>query len=167
MTFLDTLTEKEKNFFDNLTPNNIINISEIKYSEIKEMVKVYREFWQFRILHSTTQETLENLIRNIANYNGVYFPLEEGFKGTHKFNFSNNHEALLFITLVIDPYFKIAYKFLEFLEQTNSKAKALILYKQYTQKYNSFFDAKILQTELLIIELERKFNTKRKRTINK
>lgn len=167
MTFLSTLTETEKNFFDNLTPNNIINISETRFTEIKEMVKVYREFWLYRILHNSKEDILENLIRNIANYNGIYFPIAEGFKGTHKFSFTDDNESLLFITLVLDPKFKIAYKFLEFLEQTGSKTKAFILYKQYAKKYNSFFDAKILQTELLIIELERKFNTKRKRTINK
>lgn len=171
MNLKEYLSEKQFSYYSNLNTQELKNITPERFKQIEDIAIIYINFHFYHINNNPIMVILQKILENVAGYNTLYFEVTEGFGRANEVNFNTDGEVLLFIILVIDREYKMAKKHLSFIEQNNSKAKALIMHKQYAKKYNSFFDSKILQGELILLEREKELNNqkelKRKRTINR
>lgn len=167
MSLKEFLSEEHFSYYSKLNPKNLKDITSERFKQIEDIAKIYINFHYYHINNNSRKVILEKILENVARYNKLYFEVTEGFGRANEVQFNTDSEVLLFIILVIDPKYKTAKKYLSFVEQTNSNTKALLIHKQYAKKYNSFFDVKILQGELVLLEREKELNndSKRKRTI--
>lgn len=170
MSLEELLSEKELEFYSKLESKALNEIDLERLSQLKEIVNSYsyniesimnnnnRKIIFKKILFKFSRESEDFLTYLIAtNY----------FNDVTSIKFNNLAEVFTFIILVIDSDLDIANKYLSFVEQTKSNTKALIMYKQYCQKYNCLFDSKLLQAELILLEKKLKETQKetKKRTI--
>ena len=169
MSLKEVLSERQFSYYSSLNTQELKDITAKRMQEIKDIAKIYISFHSYHINTNTIFIILEKILENIMNYNKLYFAVTEGFGRPNEVHFNTDGEILMFIISVIDPNYRMAQKFLSFVEQTNSNTKALVMHKQYAKRYNSFFDSKILQSELFLLEKEIELNNqsdvKRKRTI--
>ena len=172
MTPLELLSEKEYAFYEKLDSNSLKELTLEEYDYLKNIANNYiydiqsiiqnndRKILFQKILYKFSRETNDSL--------SFFIPISP-CRGNSKINFNKLSEILTFIILVIDPKFEIANKYLSFVEQTNSNAKALLMYKQYAKAYKYLFDSKLLQAELILmqkeLELKESKNNTEKRTI--
>ncbi len=172
MTPVELLTEKEYAFYEKFETKDLKNLSleELDYIniisnnyiyDINSIIKNNSRMIVFqKMLYKLSREANDNLNFSI--------PVND-FKDRVSIHFNNLAEIFAFIILVIDPNFNIANKYLSFVEQSNSNIKGLLMFKKYAETYNYFFDTKILQAELILMEkqkeLEQFKKDNKKRTI--
>ena len=170
MSPIEFLSENENAFYAKLEAKSLKELSLEKYNYLKTIANNYifdirsiiqnndRKLVFQKMLYKFNREANDSLSFSVPN---------SSYREKTLIKFNNFSEILAFIILVIDPKFEIANKYLTFVEQTNSNAKALLMYKQYAKAYNFLFDSKILSAELILMqkELELKETNIKKRTI--
>lgn len=169
MLLEEILKPNHLEYFKKLDPKKLKEITPERIVRIKDIANIYLNFHEYFIVHNSKEFVLNKILENTAEHNMLYYGLTEGFGLPNIVQFENETEVLLFIIYVIDPNYNIMNKYLSFVEETNSNAKALIMYKQYAKKYSSFFDPKILQGELILKDIEQELisinSSNKKRTI--
>ncbi len=155
MKLEEVLTEQELEFYKKLDSKSINDLELDRLIQITEIANNYLHNIQSILNNNDNILLLKKVLYKFSRESQdslSYLVTTNFFNNIATIEFNGLNEVLVFIVSVIDSKFNIANKYLEFIEKTNSTAKALIMCKQYSNNYNSLFDSKLLQAELILLE---------------
>lgn len=116
MNLKEFLSEEHFSYYSKLNPKELKDITTERFKQIEDIAKIYINFHFYHINNNPKNVILGKILENVAGYNKLYFEVTEGFGRANEVQFNMDNEVLLFIILVIDPTYRMAKKYLSFVQ---------------------------------------------------